>query len=71
MHLTPASLQTVTLKDLKLRINVSPGETIWTESSYKFTPESTQAMLEEAQLRLERWYTDSNCMFALALARPD
>ena len=70
MHLTPTSLQTVHLRKLALRISISPEESIWTESSYKFTRESTEAMLEEAGLRLERWHTDSKSMFALALASP-
>ena len=68
MHLIPASLQSVDLRDLALTIRVSPDETIWTESSYKFTRESTVAMLEEAGLRLEAWYADGDGMFALALA---
>lgn len=71
MHLTPESLQTVNLKDLGLRICISPDETIWTESSYKFTRESTTAMLAEAGLRIERWYTDCDRWFALVLATPD
>ena len=71
MHLIPSSLQTVNLRDSGLTISVAPGETIWTESSYKYTLESTKAMLEEAGLCLQDWYTDSNSMFALALARPE
>ena len=71
MHLTPATLQTVDLRDLGLTISIASDETIWTESSYKFTSESTEAMLEEAGLCLQEWYTDSDRMFALALARPE
>ena len=71
MHLTPTSPQTVNLRDLALQLSISPDESIWTESSYKFTQESTEVMLEEAKLRLERWHTDSRHMFALALAVPD
>ena len=69
MHLSPASPQTVNLKDLNLTIRIRADETIWTESSYKFTRGSTEAMLEEAGLHLDRWYTDSNQMFALALGQ--
>jgi uncharacterized SAM-dependent methyltransferase len=49
---------------------VSPGETIWTESCYKFSRASAQAMLEDAGLRLERWYVDRDEYFAVAVAGP-
>ena len=71
MHLEPTSPQTVNLRDFGLTITVLPGETIWTESSYKFTRESTEAMLTEAGMCLQGWYTDSSHMFALAIARPE
>ena len=58
MHLVPDSTQDVHLRRLGLRIRVSPDETIWTESCYKFSRASAQAMLEDAGLRLERWYVD-------------
>ena len=70
MHLVPDSPQTVHLRDLELTIQIGPDETIWTESSYKFTQDSTIAMLEAAGLRMERWYTDRNRLFGLALATP-
>ena len=70
MHLVPESRQTVRLGDLSTTIQVEPGESIWTENSYKFTRRSTTSMLEEAGLRLERWYADADEMFALALAAP-
>ena len=71
MHLSPASPQTVNLKDLNLTIRIQADETIWTESSYKFTRGSTETMLEKAGLHLDRWYTDtdSHQMFALALGQ--
>ena len=68
MHLAPVAPQTVSLKALLMDIRVLPDETIWTESSYKFTKESATAMLEDGGLRLERWYTDSGGLFAMALA---
>ena len=70
MHLVPTSAQTVRLKDLALSIRISPEESIWTESSYKFTRESTRAMLEEAGMRIERWYADTDDLFALVLVGP-
>ena len=70
MHLVPSSPQTIDLRDLSLRLELSPDQTIWTESSYKFTRDSTAAMLEDADLRLDRWYSDRDDMFGLALAAP-
>jgi L-histidine N-alpha-methyltransferase len=69
MHLLPMSYQTVTLRLLGLRTEISPFETVWTESSYKFTRGSVAAMLAEAGLGLERWYTDPRSLFALAVAQ--
>jgi L-histidine N-alpha-methyltransferase len=70
MHLVPDSTQEVNLRRLGLRIRVSPDETIWTESSYKFTRLSAEAMLEDAGLRLDRWHVDPDSYFALAVAAP-
>ena len=70
MHLVPATPQAVSLKDLALNICVSPDESIWTESSHKFTQEGTASMLQAAGLKFERWYTDCDGLFALALASP-
>ena len=65
MHLIPESPQCVHLRDLALTVYVSPHESIWTESSYKFTHESAEQMPWEAGLKIERWDTDSGNMFAL------
>jgi L-histidine N-alpha-methyltransferase len=71
MHLVPDSAQDVRLRRLGLRIRVSPDESIWTESCYKFSRGSAQSMLEEAGLRLEGWHVDPDNYFALAVAAPD
>ena len=68
MHLIPDTAQQIYIKDLALHVTVSPGESIWTESSYKFTKSSVEVMLSEAKLRLVNWYTDDKEQFALALA---
>ena len=70
MHLVPDSTQEVNLRRLGLRIRVSPDETIWTESCYKFTRASAEAMLEDAGFRLDRWHVDPDRYFALAVAAP-
>jgi len=70
MHLVPNVAQDVKLRRLGLDIRVSPEESIWTESCYKFTRKATQAMLADAGLRLERWHVDPDAYFAVAVAAP-
>ena len=70
MHLVPASPQVVHLRRLDLTIEVAAGERIWTESSYKFTRDSTREELEAAGLSLARWRTDARRRFALVFATP-
>ena len=70
MHLVPDALQAIRIEGLGLTVTVRPQESIWTESSYKFTRQSVEAMLGEAGLPLERWYTDPDARFGLALAAP-
>ncbi len=70
MHLVSTESQTVKLRDLALVIRFEHGETIWTESSYKFTRRSTEETLLGGGLKLLNWYPDSNPGFALALSGP-
>jgi L-histidine Nalpha-methyltransferase len=70
MHLIAAAPQRVHLRRLGMRLEFAEGEGIWTENSYKFTRTSVEAMLVDAQLSLENWYTDQDERFALILARP-
>src|SRR5262249_25809418 len=48
MHLIATAPQRVKLRRLGLVVELAEGEGIWTESSYKFTRESTEATLAEA-----------------------
>jgi L-histidine N-alpha-methyltransferase len=68
MHLVAATDHAVHVRDLDMTVQFETGETIWTESSYKFTHASVAAMLEAAGLVLTRWDTDG--AFGLALAAP-
>jgi L-histidine N-alpha-methyltransferase len=68
MHLVAETPQTARLRRIGLTVNLSPGESIWTESSYKFTRTSAGAMFAEAGLSLDGWYTDARERFALAVA---
>jgi L-histidine N-alpha-methyltransferase len=70
MHLVPDQPQTVRVRGLDLTVHLEPSESIWTESSYKFTRASARAMLQAAGLKLDAWHTDAGERFALALAAP-
>jgi L-histidine N-alpha-methyltransferase len=70
MHLVPDTPQTVRVRSLGLTVRLDPSQSIWTESSYKFTRASARAMLGAAGLRLDAWHTDEGRRFALALAAP-
>jgi L-histidine N-alpha-methyltransferase len=69
MHLIATAPQRVHLERLHLTLDFEEGEDIWTESSYKFTRQSTEAMLAEAGLTLEEWHTDREGRFGIVLAR--
>jgi L-histidine N-alpha-methyltransferase len=70
MHLVAEAPQHVRIDGLDLALDFHEGEGIWTESSYKFTREGTEAMLAEAGLELDEWYTDAEARFGLVLCRP-
>ncbi len=70
MHLRPRSKQVVHLKKLDLTVEIEPPQTIWTESSHKFTRDSVEEMLTASGLSLKEWHAASKNMFALALAGP-
>lgn len=68
MHLYANSAQTVHIADLDMKVEIAKDESIWMESSHKFTQETASAMLREADMSLEAWYTDPLRYFGLALA---
>jgi L-histidine N-alpha-methyltransferase len=70
MHLIAATPQRVRLERLPLTLDFDEGDGIWTENSYKFTREGTEAELAEAGLELEEWFTDAERRFGLVLCRP-
>ena len=70
MHLEAGADVSVALPENRGTVRIRAGETIWTESSYKFTKDGFAAMLQETGFGRVRWYTDSEELFALVLARP-
>lgn len=68
MHLVSETAQSVRIADLDLEVRLEAGESIRTELSHKYTPESARALLEAGELRVRRWETDGSSRFAVALA---
>jgi L-histidine N-alpha-methyltransferase len=69
MHLAATRRQTATVRDLEMTVAVEPDETIWTESSHKFTRPAAETMLGAAGLSLASWHTDGAYALAVAAAR--
>lgn len=66
MHLVSLQRQRVRVPAAKVDITLEPGETIWTESSYKYRVEDLAPTLERAGLRVIGQWTEYG--FALTLA---
>jgi dimethylhistidine N-methyltransferase len=62
MHLRSNIDQTVCIQDFS--VSLRRGETIWTESSYKFRSEQVRAMSQRAGFRVEVQWSDSVWPFA-------
>ena len=67
MHLVASSAQQVRVPGASLDITFEAGETIWTESSYKYRPVDVVRTLERARFRLLEQWTDESDAFALTL----
>jgi dimethylhistidine N-methyltransferase len=68
MHLESLIQQEVSIPALDLTINFRRGETIHTENSYKFTPESVDGLLTRSGFAVERSWTDAKNWFGVYLA---
>ena len=69
MHLVSVERQRVTIPGAELAIDFQEGETIWTESSYKYQPDGIRRMLEDAGFVCVEQWIDEVHRFALTLAR--
>jgi len=67
MHLVSARRQRVRVPGAGLRIELEPGEIIWTESAYKYTAGDVVDMLNRAGFGLLRQWLDERDAFALTL----
>jgi L-histidine N-alpha-methyltransferase len=70
IYLDSTRSQKVNLKDLDLEVSFDKGERMRTEVSCKYTRSSVSAMLDEAGLSLDEWFTGPDGAFALSLASP-
>ena len=68
MRLRAREACTVDIEDLGLTVEFASGEELRTEISAKFTRARLAADFRAAGLRLDRWYTDEDELFALSLA---
>jgi L-histidine N-alpha-methyltransferase len=67
IHLVATRAQQVRIPAASLEVTFEAGETIWTESSYKYRPDDVVRMLERAGFqRVEQWIDEADG-FALTL----
>jgi uncharacterized SAM-dependent methyltransferase len=59
----------VRIEAIDLDLDLKAGEAIWTESSYKYTPEGLLAQLEHSGFERVAQWIDDDARFALTLAR--
>jgi dimethylhistidine N-methyltransferase len=70
MHLRSKNRQTVIIRRAELVFRLEENETIWTESSYKYTTEEVIQMAERAGFRCEAQWVDEEWPFAQSLLSP-
>jgi L-histidine N-alpha-methyltransferase len=70
MHLVCRRRQRVNIRAAGLVLALEEGESIWTESSYKYLPETVHGMLERAGFAVVEQWLDDEHGFALTLSAP-
>jgi len=68
MHLVTLERQQVAIPGADLELSLDAGETIWTESSYKYESSQVTAMLEAAGFGVVEQWVEEKDRFALTLA---
>lgn len=69
MHLVSLVAQRVRIPDAGVVADFAAGETIHTESSYKYEPEDVDRLVASAGFRRERRWLDASARFALTFCR--
>ena len=67
MHLVSRVSQRVRVPAAEIEVDFAAGATIWTESSYKYTPDSIEALGREVGLRREAQWIDPVAHFSMTL----
>jgi L-histidine Nalpha-methyltransferase len=67
MHLVSTRVQEVDIRAAGIKVAFEKGESIWTESSYKYEPVSLAALGQSAGLRVVEQWIDAEARFALTL----
>ena len=67
MHLVSLATQEVDVAEAELRFRLQEGETIWTESSYKYEPAGIRQLVEPAGFVQRNQWIDERARFALTL----
>ena len=67
MHLVSVRPQTVSIRRAGIDVEFDDGESIWTESSYKYEPEEVVEFVSEAGFRSHAQWVDPDARFALTL----
>ena len=70
MHLVSAAAQCVTIRELDLEVEFASGESIHTESSYKYSLEENDRLAANAGLAIECRWLDKKQFFNLNLLAP-
>lgn len=69
MHLVSRTRQTVRIREAELTVTFERGESIWTESSYKYEPAEMLALGARSGFEATAQWIDPEARFALALFR--
>lgn len=67
MHLVSLAAQGIHVADADLTFTLDEGETIWTESSYKYEPDGIRELVEPAGFVQRSQWIDAQAGFALTL----
>ena len=67
MHLVSGRRQSVSIPGAGCRVEFAEGETIWTESSYKYDQDAIIAVVNDAGFRVRDQWIDPDARFALTM----
>lgn len=68
MHLVSMTEQRIRVVGAGLELTLDAGESIWTESSYKYTTKAIERLLDHCGFRVRARWVDETSPFALSLA---